>query len=86
MLAAVRADDGGTTFRAVSDWLAQRPAAPSGVLIRQRLCGREGGSWTETVTTALAVLNAPGDFDPPWVEAVTATRDWETPPEEPVTL
>ena len=86
VLSAVRADDGGTTFRAVSDWLAQRPAAPSGVLIRQRLCGQEGGSWTETVTTALAALNAPEDFDPAWIAEVTAPRDWENPPEEPSPL
>ena len=86
VLCAVQAEDGGTAFRAVSDWLAQRPAAPSGVLVRQRLCGHEGGSWTETVTTALAVLNAPEDFDPAWVAEVTAPCDWDTPPEEPAPL
>ena len=86
VLCAVQAEDGGTAFRAVSDWLAQRPAAPSGVLVRQRLCGHEGGSWTETVTTALAVLNAPEDFDPAWIAEVTAPRDWDTPPEEPAPL
>ena len=64
----------------------QRPAAPSGVLVRQRLCGHEGGSWTETVTTALAVLNAPEDFDPAWITEVTAPRDWDTPPEDPAPL
>src|SRR5699024_5754380 len=72
VLSAVQAEDGGTTFRAVSDWLAQRPAAPSGVLIRKRLCGQEGGSWTETVTTALAVLNAPADFHPACTPAAPA--------------
>ena len=86
VVSAVQAEDGGTTFRAVSDWLAQRPAAPSGVLVRQRLCGHEGGSWTETVTTALAVLNAPEDFDPAWITEVTAPRDWDTPPEDPAPL
>lgn len=82
VLAAVRAPDGGTTFRAVSDWLAQRSAAPSGVLIRQRLCGHEGGSWTETVSTALAVINTPETFDPNWLEQVTSPRDWDAPPVE----
>lgn len=82
VLAAVGASDGGTTFRTVSAWLAQRPAAPSGVLVRKRLCGHEGGSWTETVTTALAVINSPETFDPDWVEDVTSPRDWDTPPEE----
>ncbi|MDN5600285.1 MAG: hypothetical protein L0G52_07100 [Brachybacterium sp.] len=86
VLSAVQADDGGTTYRAVSDWLAQRPAAPSGVLVRKRLCGHEGGSWTETVTTALAVLNAPEDFDPAWIAEITAPRDWESVPEEPSPL
>ena len=79
---AVRAEDGGTTFQAVSDWLSHRPAAPSGVLIRQRLCGHEGGSWTETVATALRVINEPEHFDHDWIEDVTAPRAWENPVEE----
>lgn len=86
VLAAVQAEDGGTTFRAVSDWLAGRPAAPSGALLRHRLCGHEGGSWSETVTTALAVLNTPETFDPAWVADVSAPRDWEAPVQEPSPL
>ena len=86
VLAAVQAETGGTTFRAVEEWLAAHPAAPSGALIRQRLCGHEGGSWSETVTTALAVLNAPEGFDPAWIAEVTAPRDWESVPEEPSAL
>ncbi|EYT49851.1 homing endonuclease associated repeat-containing protein [Brachybacterium muris] len=82
VLSAVQAPDGGTTFRAVEEWLARHPAAPSGALIRQRLCSHGGGSWTETVSTALAVLHDPEDFDPAWVEAVAAPRDWEKPAEE----
>lgn len=56
------------------------PAAPSGALIRQRLCGHEGGSWFETVATALAVLREPDSFDPAWVQAVTAPRGWDADP------
>ncbi|MCZ4327396.1 homing endonuclease associated repeat-containing protein [Brachybacterium paraconglomeratum] len=82
VLSAVQAPDGGTTFRAVEEWLARHPAAPSGALVRQRLCGHEGGSWTETVTTALAVLHTPEDFAADWVEAITAPRDWEAPADE----
>ena len=80
VLAAVQAETGGTTFRAVEEWLAAHPAAPSGALIRQRLCGHEGGSWSETVTTALAVLREPDTFDPAWVQDVTAPRDWDADP------
>lgn len=83
VLSAVQAPDGGTTFRAVEEWLARHPAAPSGALIRQRLCGHEGGSWTETVATALAVLHSPEDYEPAWVEEITAPRDWDTPADEP---
>ncbi|MGP9538120.1 homing endonuclease associated repeat-containing protein [Brachybacterium sp. AOP43-C2-M15] len=83
VLSAVQAVDGGTTFRSVEEWLARHPAAPSGALIRRRLCGHEGGSWTETVATALAVLHTPEDFDPAWVEEITAARDWESPADEP---
>lgn len=83
MLSAVQAPDGGATFRAVEEWLARHPAAPSGALIRQRLCGHEGGSWTETVATALAVLHSPEDYDPAWVEEITAPRNWDTPADEP---
>ncbi len=82
VVAAVRAPDGGTTFIAVSDWLAEHSAAPSGALVRQRLRGHHAGSWVEIVTTALEVINDPGHFDPDWVEAVTAERDWDTPPAE----
>lgn len=83
VISAVRAEDGSTTFKGVSDWLAARPAAPSGALIRQRLIGHDGGSWVQTVTTALSVLRTPEQFDPVWVEAVTAPRDWDTPADEP---
>ncbi|MGP5056014.1 homing endonuclease associated repeat-containing protein [Brachybacterium paraconglomeratum] len=83
VITAVQAPDGGTTFRAVEEWLARHPAAPSGALVRQRLCGHEGGSWTETVATALAVLHTPEGFDPAWVEEITAPRDWETPTDDP---
>src|SRR5699024_11652223 len=86
VLAAVQAENGGTTFRAVEEWLAAHPAAPSGALIRQRLCGHEGGSWSETVTTALAVLNAPEGFDPAWIADVTAPRDSARVAEEPCPL
>ena len=83
VISAVQAPDGGTTFRAVEEWLARHPAAPSGALIRQRLCSHGGSSWTETISTALAVLHTPEDFDPTWVERITAARDWETPVDEP---
>lgn len=86
LLAAIQAEDGGTTFQAVYDWLAQRPAAPSGALLRHRLCGQDRGNWTGVITTALAVINTPEVFDPVWVDQVTAPRDWETLPEEPSPL
>lgn len=82
VISAVRAPDGGTTYRAVADWLAARPAAPSGVLIRQRLRGSSSLSWVEVITTALEVINDPGSHDATWIAAITAERDWETPPEE----
>jgi hypothetical protein len=31
----------------------------------------------------LAVLHTPEDFDPAWVEEITAPRDWDTPADEP---
>ena len=86
VISAVRAADGGTTFREVEEWLARQEGAPSGALIRQRLCGHEGGSWTETVATALAAINSPEDFDTAWVEEVTAPRDWENAADEPAPL
>ncbi|GAA1306167.1 homing endonuclease associated repeat-containing protein [Brachybacterium tyrofermentans] len=82
VISAVRAPDGGTTYRAVSEWLAARPAAPSGVLIRHRLRGPHARSWVEIITTALEAVNDPSALDPTWVDAVTATRDWDTPREE----
>ncbi|MGY5764279.1 homing endonuclease associated repeat-containing protein [Brachybacterium sp. DNPG3] len=95
VVAAVRADDGGTTYRAVEDWLARHPAAPSGVLVRQRLSRRDGHSWPEIATIALAVINDPGSLlaregtptiDAAWIDAVAAERDWDTPVEEPSPL
>lgn len=74
VLAAVQAPDEGTTVRAVEEWLARHPAAPSGALIRQRLCGHEGGSWAQTVNTALAVLNSPESFETTWAAEISEHR------------
>lgn len=76
-VAAVRAPDGGTTARAVEEWLAARDAAPSIALIRQRL----RVPWAEIVATALNVINRDPALDAAWERRVSADRDWNTAPE-----
>lgn len=78
-VAAVRAPDGGTTARAVDEWLQRHAAAPSAALIRRRL----PHSWSEISATALAVARGDLDgLDPQWAERVSAARDWDEAPEE----
>lgn len=77
-IAAVRAPDGGTTARAVEDWLSTRDAAPSIALIRQRL----RMPWAEIAATALAVINEDPTLDAEWARRVSAERDWDTAPEQ----
>lgn len=77
VIAAIRDSDGGTSFRAISAWLAEHPAAPSGTLIRHRL----NISWAETVNTVLAVIGGTSNRPAEWIEAVSAPRDWDAIPD-----